>query len=168
MITEINTKHHKDDFAHEELDQLLPHIMEEARLVLPGIQTLLGFQMIAVFNEKFAHIPQIDQTLHLAAMFCTVNAVCFLLTPAALHRQSAPSIITMGLARMSNWFVVMGFIPLLLAMVLDSYVVINVVTSNDTISLGMTAIIFLELVYCWIILPQMRRMKHERRPTPLC
>lgn len=168
MIQEIDTRHHKDDFAHEKLEKLLPHIMEEARLVLPGIQTLLGFQMIAVFNEKFATIPQLDQTLHLAAIFCTVNAVCFLVTPAALHRQSAPSIITMGLARISNWFVVLGLIPLLLAMVLEVYVVVNVVTSDTMTSLVFTSLLFVELVYCWIILPQLRRLKHERKPTPLC
>jgi hypothetical protein len=36
------------------LDSAATHILEECRMVLPGIQALFGFQLIAVFNEGFA------------------------------------------------------------------------------------------------------------------
>jgi hypothetical protein len=74
----------------EPIEERVSHILEEARMVLPGIQALLGFQLVAVFNQSFAGLPMLDKQLHLSAIFLSINAICFLLTPAALHRQSSP------------------------------------------------------------------------------
>ncbi len=52
------------------LDSAVRHILEECRMVLPGIQALFGFQLIAVFNEGFAQKlsvleqPQVDSIEH--------------------------------------------------------------------------------------------------------
>ena len=37
------------------LDSAASHLLEECRMVLPGIQALFGFQLIAVFNDGFEH-----------------------------------------------------------------------------------------------------------------
>jgi len=34
----------------------ISHLLEECRMVLPGIQALFGFQLIAVFNQPFGPI----------------------------------------------------------------------------------------------------------------
>ena len=36
------------------LPEATSHLLEECRMVLPGIQALFGFQLIAVFNSRFA------------------------------------------------------------------------------------------------------------------
>jgi hypothetical protein len=38
--------------------------IEEARMVLPGIQALFGFQLIAVFNERFKELTKDEQLIH--------------------------------------------------------------------------------------------------------
>ena len=48
-------------------DSIAQETIDEARMVLPGIQALFGFQLIAVFNERFRSLPQFEQTLHYAA-----------------------------------------------------------------------------------------------------
>ncbi|MEO7099505.1 MAG: DUF6328 family protein [Luteolibacter sp.] len=41
-------------------------LLEECRMVLPGIQALFGFQLIAVFNSRFAEaLSRTEQSLHL-------------------------------------------------------------------------------------------------------
>lgn len=50
------------------LKDQMGHILEEARMVLPGIQALFGFQTVAVFNERFADLPGHAQACHLAAL----------------------------------------------------------------------------------------------------
>src|SRR5213078_3805203 len=35
------------------LSEAVTHLLEECRMVLPGIQALFGFQLIAVFNSTF-------------------------------------------------------------------------------------------------------------------
>lgn len=46
------------DSGQEELplSQAAQHLLEECRMVLPGIQALFGFQLIAVFNLSLIHI----------------------------------------------------------------------------------------------------------------
>ena len=36
------------------LTESATHLLNEGRMVLPGIQALFGFQLIAVFNQGFA------------------------------------------------------------------------------------------------------------------
>ena len=57
------------------LDAAASHILEECRMVLPGIQALFGFQMIAVFNQGFAEkLSHAEQLVHLVAIVLTVVA----------------------------------------------------------------------------------------------
>src|SRR6187200_137548 len=73
------------------LDSAARHILEECRMVLPGIQALFGFQLIAVFNDGFAEkLSSSQQMLHLAAIVFVAIAVALVMTPAALHRQTQP------------------------------------------------------------------------------
>jgi len=58
------------------LDAAASHLLEECRMVLPGIQALFGFQLIAVFNQGFG-----EKLSHGAQMVHV---------PAALHRLSEP------------------------------------------------------------------------------
>jgi len=37
----------------ETLEEEATHVTDEARMLLPGVQTVLGFQLIAVFNQRF-------------------------------------------------------------------------------------------------------------------
>lgn len=56
-----------EDGKREELSKSLTHVLEECRMVLPGIQALFGFQLIAVFNNDFhevLHLP--GRILHLS------------------------------------------------------------------------------------------------------
>ncbi|GAC1499183.1 MAG: hypothetical protein NVS1B6_05210 [Steroidobacteraceae bacterium] len=65
------------------------HILEESRMVLPGIQALFGFQLIAVFNPRFDDVlGQGAQKLHLGAVILTATAIALIMAPAAYHRQA--------------------------------------------------------------------------------
>jgi len=44
------------------LSEAAQTLLDECRMVLPGIQALFGFQLIAVFNDRFKHdLSQLDQ-----------------------------------------------------------------------------------------------------------
>ena len=55
---------------HKQFEQTLGEqvntVEQEARMVLPGIQTLFGFQLIAVFNQGFKmSLSEGEQFVHL-------------------------------------------------------------------------------------------------------
>ena len=81
--------HDPDEITLESLDQEATFILEESRMVLPGIQTLFGFQLIAVFNQGFGEKLSVsEQRLHLLAFALVAVATPLIITPAAYHRQA--------------------------------------------------------------------------------
>ena len=71
----------------ESTSQVTSHLLEECRMVLPGIQALFGFQLIAVFNGKFWELPEGHRLLHLLAIDSVATSVALVMTPAAYHRR---------------------------------------------------------------------------------
>jgi hypothetical protein len=59
----------------ETLEEEATHATDEARMVLPGIQAILGFQLIAVFNQRFEDLSSIQQCLHLGAFLIVALAI---------------------------------------------------------------------------------------------
>ena len=60
-------------------------------MVLPGVQALFGFQLIAVFSDGFtARLTRSEQGLHLLALTLVAVAGALVMTPAAYHRQTGP------------------------------------------------------------------------------
>src|SRR3954451_6590823 len=74
----------------EELSGAISHLLEECRMVLPGVQALFGFQLVAVFNQRFTDLQFTEQLLHLAAVACVAVSAALVMTPAAFHRQVLP------------------------------------------------------------------------------
>jgi len=66
-------------------------------MVLPGIQALFGFQLIAVFNQGFGEkLSHGAQLVHLLALVLAALAMALVMTPAALHRLSEPRSVGAG------------------------------------------------------------------------
>src|SRR4051812_21763769 len=71
------------------------YLLQECRMVLPGMQTLFGFQLIAVFNPGFGQkLTSGEQKLHLLATILVTVAIALIMTLAAYHRQARPRHVT--------------------------------------------------------------------------
>jgi hypothetical protein len=61
------------------LNDAVTHLLEECRTVVPGMQALFGFQLIAVFNDTFRErLSPTERDLHLAAIVLVTIAVALL------------------------------------------------------------------------------------------
>lgn len=67
---------------HTKIDQMLT----EARVILPGAQAMVGFQLIVVMTESFERLPRVYQKLHFVALALAALSVVLLIAPAAVHR----------------------------------------------------------------------------------
>jgi len=71
------------------LSKAAQFLLEECRMVLPGMQALFGFQLIAVFSQTFDQkLSAMNQVLHLIALALVAIAIGLVMTPAALHRKT--------------------------------------------------------------------------------
>src|SRR5215213_3557926 len=81
------------------LDDAASHLLEECRTVVPGMQALFGFQLIAVFNTTFREqLSSTERILHLTAIVLVTIAIALVMAPAALHRQTEPMAVSRRLA----------------------------------------------------------------------
>jgi hypothetical protein len=136
------------------LDASLTHILEECRMVLPGIQALFGFQLIAVFNDGFTHKLSItEQQMHYAAIILTVIAVALVMTPAAIHLQVDPLAVTERFIRSSSILLLSRIIPLAISICLEIYLIGQIISRSFW--LGYTAALgcLLFFTLLWLVLP---------------
>jgi hypothetical protein len=74
------------EFEKVDLHQKIEQMLTEARVVLPGVQALLGFQLIVVMTQAFERLPHPLQQLHFISLAVCGVTVVLLLAPAAVHR----------------------------------------------------------------------------------
>ncbi len=84
----MRAKEERDDPEREStpLDRKIEQMLTETRVVLPGAQALLGFQLIIVFSDAFEKLTAGAKGMHLAALGCVALAVIWLMAPASFHR----------------------------------------------------------------------------------
>src|SRR5216110_5822 len=85
------------------LNDAATHVLEECRTVVPGMQALFGFQLIAVFSTEFEQkLSSLERLVHLGAIVLVTIAIVLVMAPAALHRQTEPRVITQRFITMSS------------------------------------------------------------------
>lgn len=158
---------HRDFGRHQTpqdntLKDQMRNILEEARMVLPGIQALFGFQAIAVFNDRFDALSVSARALHLAALISVVIAVALVMMPAAWHRIVEPHRVSATTVTMSSRLISSALLPLAIGLALDIYVVFVTVSDSVWLSGACAAITLLLLLLLWFGIPLARRLARPR------
>ncbi len=135
--------------------------LDEARMVIPGIQALFGFQLIAVFTDGFeTALGPAQRALHLLALVLVTIACALVMAPAAYHRQAEQGRVSAGMLRLASRLIGLGLIPLMLGICLDVYVVAYAVTQHNAISAGLGALCFAVFAGLWFAFPRVLRDSH--------
>ncbi len=106
----------EDEMPGSPIDTKIRHVLTETRMVLPGAQALLGFQLAVTLMEAFQKLPRRAQLLHLVDIALTALAVVLLITPAAYHRIAESGENTESFHGLASGFVLAAMIPLGLAL----------------------------------------------------
>jgi hypothetical protein len=143
-------------------------LLDECRMVLPGIQALFGFQLIAVFNPTFTQrLTERQQHLHYVATGLVILAVALIMTPAAYHRQTSPYLVSERFIRASTRLLLWSMVPLALAISLEFYLVGTLIVGH-ALATTVTTAVFALTVVLWFGLPWLasRRDGRERASPP--
>jgi hypothetical protein len=137
------------------LHQAANFLLEECRTILPGIQALFGFQLIAIFNDGFDEkLNTSEQYLHLAAIALVAVAVVLIMAPAAYHRQTGPMKINAAFITVASRAALLAMVVLMLGLTLDFYVVAQVVLGQTKLALLLAALLFGLIVLMWFLVPR--------------
>jgi hypothetical protein len=141
----------------ESLSKQADHVLEEARMVLPGVQTLFGFQLVAVFNQRFESLTEAQQDIHLAALFCVALAIAFIMTPAVYHRLAEPDTVSPAFLRLASRCLTATTVPLLAGIALEFYLVSSLIEPRLYLNVVLTAVLIVVFGALWFVLPLVRR-----------
>jgi hypothetical protein len=150
----------KSDTIGESTSAAISHLLEECRMVLPGIQALFGFQLMAVFNQGFwERLDSSEQRLHLLAVILVVLAVALVMTPAAYHRQAKHETLPERFISLSSRLLLWSMFPLMVAVCVDFYLIARMILLNAFMSLLGACMLLIVFVVFWLMLPRSKRFR---------
>jgi hypothetical protein len=139
------------------LKDIAQETLEEARMVLPGIQALFGFQLIAAFNERFHQLGDTEQVMHYGALVLVAVAVALIMTPAAYHRLAEQRSVSKFFVQLASWLIAGAMVPLMGALAIDVYLVGRVVLGSAAVSGAIAAGVLILLAGLWFAFPLLMR-----------
>lgn len=150
------------------LNAAAAHLLDECRMVLPGIQALFGFQLIAVFDLGFSEkLSAGEQRLHLLAIVLVVVAIALVMAPAAIHRQVDPRTVHQRFIDISSRLLLWSMLPLALGICLDVYLVGWLVLRSKPAAGALAVGLLGLLLVMWFVLPRSRRFRRLNREEGL-
>lgn len=157
----MNKRTLKQDAKEElPLSKAAEYLIEECRMILPGIQALFGFQLVVVFNATFAEkLTLFEQRLHLVAIASIGLAIIIIMTPAAYHRQTGPQDITQRFINLSTRLMLFSMVPLAFSICVELYLISHVILHSILLPLLITLALFVVLIVLWFLLPHSKIVK---------
>ncbi len=118
-----------NELDRKELRKRYYGLMQELRVILPGVQVLVGFLLTVPFAPRFAELEPVENRLYGVALMSSMLSVVAFVTPTAFHRmgdrRARAERLTLAI-RMSR----LGLALLAVALTSSTYVVGAFVFSN--------------------------------------
>jgi uncharacterized protein DUF6328 len=133
-------------------------LLEECRMVLPGLQALFGFQLICVFSPRFGQLlASGEQRLHLLALALVAIAGALVMAPAAYHRQTRPREASSGFLLLGSRLLLWAMVPLMIGIGLDFYLIARVILGSRLLSGVLAGVLVAVFSALWFGLPRIAR-----------
>ncbi len=133
----------------------LNDMLQELRILLQGAQLLSAFLIVLPFNEGFTKIDDVEKWIYLATFLCALISLILFSAPAAQHRLARPLMDRVRFKVFATRMIVAGMVPLSIALILVTQLVVNEVMGGLT-SLVATGVIALVLGLLWWLIPLVR------------
>jgi hypothetical protein len=144
---------------HAKIEQLLT----EARVILPGAQALLDFQLIVMMTKAFDQLAPEAQTIHLIALMSLVLAIVLLISPAAIHRVAFQGLDDRRFLGAASPILTMALVPLAASISCDMWVALFKLYGTETLPTVGALITAALLSGLWFLLPLAIRASRNTR-----
>jgi hypothetical protein len=151
----------------EKLNTKIEHVLQEIRMVLPGVQALLGFQMATSMMQSFESLPESSKVIHFAALLMIALSTIFLMTPPAYHRLVERGENTDRFHRCAGRFLLAAMISLPLGIAGDVLIVVRKLTESVPWAIASGILALLMAWGFWFGLTALRKNADTHRSTRL-
>jgi hypothetical protein len=147
-----------DTPLHTKIDQMLT----EGRVILPGAQAMLGFQLVVMLTKAFGELPAPARAVHLVALMCVVLAIILLIAPAAVHRLTFDGKDDPRLHSTGSILMTLALLPLALGLSCDIWVALTkLFADQDSLALVGALSVWVLLMTMWYVMPLALRRRYR-------
>jgi hypothetical protein len=142
-----------DKSLTDEVSQLL----EETRVVVPGTQAMLAFQLVVVFSEAFTTISLQYKYLHVISLLCTTSALFILMSSAAYHRIAEKGEDTRRMCAYARRAILSGMFLLAVGVAFDMWLVTMISTGSQGVATFVAVFLLGLAMVLWYLWPYAQR-----------
>lgn len=138
--------------AHERTARELIELLQELRIVIPGVQVLFAFLLTVPFSQGFTKLDSLQRGVFFATLLCTAAATALLIAPSSHHRLLFRQGVREQRVRMGNVLAILGLAFLVPAMVGVLFVISDLIYGLVA-AIIVTVVVTLFFVLLWFVLP---------------
>jgi predicted membrane channel-forming protein YqfA (hemolysin III family) len=146
----------------DRLDRELIELLNELRVVLPGVQVLFAFLLTVPFTNQFTRITNGQRQVFVATFLLTTIATALLIAPSAYHRLRWRQHDKEQMLTTANRLSIGGMVFLTAALVCATFLVTDLVF-HATAAASLTAVVAGVFIWFWWGLPLWRRLQDSDR-----
>jgi Family of unknown function (DUF6328) len=139
------------------LEDRIDFALTEARVVLPGVQALLGFQLAVVLTEEFGRLPPSAALTHLVALAAVAISAVLLIAPASHHRIVFGGEEAEEFLPIAGAYLLAATVFLAVGMAADSYVIVAKVLNSQIWGVMAGVIVASLCLSLWHVVPLIAR-----------
>ena len=109
----------------KDLDRRVKAALDETRLLILGVQVLLGFEFQCFFQDGFSNLSESSKSICMVSLCLVILSIGVLVIPSMEHRLVESGRSTLRLVRATNACAGLGLVPLTASLGLSTYVVID-------------------------------------------
>jgi hypothetical protein len=132
----------------EKLDRKLKTALDETRLLILGVQILLGFEFQCVFQDRFDGLEEFARQLSLGALGLIVLSTAVLIAPSMQHRIVEAGQSTQRLIRTTTRLAGVALMPLSIGLALSAFVVVQL-NFGPAAGIAVAAFLGFTSAFCW-------------------
>ena len=136
----------------------LIELLNELRVILPGVQVLFAFLLTVPFTQRFPQLDDLETGVFFMTLLCTAVATALLIAPSAHHRMLWRGGVREQRLEVGNALTIAGLIFLVPAMVGGVFAITDFMF-NLIAAVIVTVLLALSFALLWFALPLRYRGK---------
>src|SRR5215218_6883533 len=152
METEELTEARTEESANDRRARELVELLQELRIVLPGVQVLFAFLLTVPFSAGFGDVSTLQKVVFFGTLVCTALSAALLIAPSVHHRLLWRQQAREHRLRVANQLAITGMVLLVPGMVGAVFVITDILYGSTAAAAGI-AVITAFFVYVWFVMP---------------
>ena len=145
----------------ERVDRELVELLNELRIVLPGVQVLFAFLLTLPFTGRFGELSGVQRDIFFADFLCTAAGSVLLMAPLANHRLRFRAFDKEQMLKGFNVLAIAGSVFLAAAIGLSVYLITEVLYETSWAS-AVAGLTLGWTVFFWYVVPLWHRSRRDR------